>query len=165
VDNARLLTLYQMASDDAIQAMAVAKHRYNYWRPVTAIRNGDRDGNAGTKHDANWIPLLPTPNFQEYPCGHCTVIAVQAEVLKSQGGLKPGTPIRVASAGNPTAVLQTTRNWDELVSQVSDSRMLGGVHYRFSNEAGEEIGRRAAKAAIERVLRPLPKRTRAKGDQ
>jgi hypothetical protein len=52
-------------------------------------------------------------------------------------------------------VVQTVASWDELVQQVSDSRMLGGVHYRFSNEAGEEIGRRAARIAIEKALRPL----------
>ena len=157
VDNARLLALYQMAFDDAVQAMAVAKIRYDYWRPITAIRNGDRDGNDATQHDPEWVPLLGTPNFQEYPCGHCAVAAAQAEVLKLAGRLPAGTPVRVAAGGNPNMVVQTVESWDELVRQVSDSRMLGGVHYRFSNEAGEEIGRQAAQIAVEKLLRPLPK--------
>jgi hypothetical protein len=156
VRNARLLALYQMAFDDAALTMGVAKLRYNYWRPITAIRNGDKDGNAATQTDANWVALLPTPNFPEYPCGHCTVAAVEAEVLKAEGALKPGTPIRAASLGSPNAVTLTAASWDDLVRQVSDSRMLGGVHYRFSNEAGEEIGRRAAQHAIATMLRPLP---------
>jgi hypothetical protein len=158
VDNARMLALYQMAMDDAVQAMAVAKLRYDFWRPVTAIRNADKDGNDATKRDAAWTPLLPTPNFQEYPCGHCTAVAVQAEVLKLVGGLPADTPVRVAAGVAPTMVVQTVKGWDELVRQVSDSRMLGGVHYRFSNDAGEEIGRRAARIAVETLMRPLKRR-------
>ena len=155
VDNARLLALYQMAMDDAVQAMIVAKLKYNYWRPITAIRNGDRDSNEGTQAEAGWLPLLPTPNFPEYPCGHCTAVAVQAEVLKLAGGLPSTTPVRIATSMNPNLVVQSVRSWDEAVRQVSDSRMLGGVHYRFSNEAGEEIGRKAARLTIATILKPL----------
>jgi hypothetical protein len=157
VDNARLLALYQMAMDDAVQAMIVAKLRYNYWRPITAIRNGGTDRNDRTQPDPNWVPLLPTPNFPEYPCGHCTAVAVQAEVLKLIGGVPDGTPVRIAAGGNPNLVVQQLKSWDEAVRQVSDSRMLGGVHYRFSNDAGEDIGRKAARLAVQKGLRPLPK--------
>ena len=155
VDNARLLALYQMAMDDAVQAMIVAKLKYNFWRPITAIRNGDRDGNDATRHDAGWLPLLPTPNFPEYPCGHCTAVAVQAEVLKLAGGVPADTTVRIAAGGNPNIVVQTVKSWEEAVRQVSDGRMLGGVHYRFSNDAGEDIGRRAARITVSSVLRPL----------
>jgi hypothetical protein len=160
VDNARLLALYQMAMDDAVQAMIVAKLRYNFWRPITAIRNGDRDGNDSTQLDPGWLPLLPTPNFPEYPCGHCTAVAVQAEVLKLAGGVPSNIPVRIAAGGNPSIVVQAVKDWDEAVRQVSDARMLGGVHYRFSNDAGEEIGRKAARITVETLLRPLPSRKR-----
>lgn len=156
VDNARLFALYQMAMDDAVQAMIVAKLRYNFWRPVTAIRNGDQDGNEATQLEAGWLPLLPTPNFPEYPCGHCTAVAVQAEVLKLAGGLPAITPIRIAAGMNPNLLVQTVKSWEEAVKQVSDSRMLGGVHYRFSNDAGEEIGRKAARLVVASILKPLP---------
>lgn len=159
VDNARLLTLYQMAFDDSVQAMAEAKLHYNYWRPITAIRNGDADGNPATRHDPAWVPLLGTPNFPEYPCGHCIVAAAQAEVLKLAGEVPADIGIRVAARGNSNLVLQTVNNWEELVRQVSDSRMYGGVHFRFANDAGEEIGRRAARLVIEKLLRPLPATT------
>ena len=158
VDNARLLALYQMAFDDAVHAMVVAKQHYGYWRPMTAIRNGDQDGNAGTELDAAWTPLLSTPNFQEYPCGHCTVAAVIAEVMKSESGWPKGARVRVGSMLNPSSVVQTLPDWDEWAQQVSDSRIYGGVHYRFSNEAGEAIGRKAARIAIDTVMRPLKPR-------
>ena len=159
VDNARLLALYQMAMDDAVQAMIVSKLKYNFWRPITAIRNGDKDGNDATPMDAKWVPLLPTPNFPEYPCGHCTAVAVQAEVLKLAGGLPATTPVRIGGM-NPNVVVQTVASWDAAVMQVSFARTLGGVHYRFANEAGEEIGRKAARRAVAGLLKPLGGRGR-----
>jgi hypothetical protein len=161
VQNARLLTLYQMAFDDAAHAMIVAKLHYNYWRPITAIRNGEADGNAATAADPNWAPLLPTPNFSEYPCGHCTVAAAIGEVMENEGG--PAGGVRVLSLLNPNSVVQVLPSWDEWVRQVSDSRIYAGVHYRFSNEAGEEVGRRAARMVIERVLRPIPPERNRRG--
>lgn len=160
VDNARLLALYQMAFDDAVQGMVAAKIHYDYWRPITAIRNGDKDGNPATQPDPNWLPLLGTPNFPEYPCGHCTVAAAIAEVMKAESGLNPSAGVRGASLPNPNSVTQRFSSWDEMVRQVSDARMYGGVHYRFSNEAGEEIGRKAARMVIEKALRPLPGKAR-----
>jgi hypothetical protein len=160
VENARLLTLYQMANDDAAHAMVVAKQHYNYWRPITAIRNGAEDGNPATVPDPSWVPLISTPNFQEYPCGHCTLAGSIAEVMEHASGWKPGQGVRVGSLLNPTSVVQVLPDWKTWAQQVSDSRMYGGVHYRFSNEAGEEIGRKAARAVLETVARPLPGKRR-----
>ena len=159
VQNARMFALYQMAFDDAAQAMVEAKLHYNYWRPITAIRNGAEDGNDATAPDAGWLPLLGTPNFPEYPCGHCTVAAAIAEVMNAEVGPRPAWGVRVAAGGVPNSMVQRLSSWDEWAQEVSDSRIYGGVHYRFSNEAGEEIGRRAARAVLEKVMRPLPGRS------
>jgi hypothetical protein len=129
---------------------------YNFWRPITAIRNGAADGNDGTSADPAWTPLLPTPNFPEYPCGHCVVAAALAEVMKAETGARPPSGVRVGSQAIPNSLVQVLPSWDEWAREVSDSRMYGGVHYRFSNEAGEEIGRRAARIVLEKVMRPLP---------
>ncbi|HEV2734909.1 MAG TPA: vanadium-dependent haloperoxidase [Longimicrobiaceae bacterium] len=158
VQNARMFALYQMALDDAATAMVVAKLHYGFWRPITAIRNGADDGNDATAPDPAWMPLLPTPNFQEYPCGHCAAAAANAEVMKAETGPRPAAGVRVSSSAVPTAAVQVLPSWDEWVRQVSDSRMYGGVHFRFSNEAGEEVGRRAARIVLEKVMRPLPRR-------
>ena len=111
VENARLLTLYQMANDDATQAMVVAKQHYDYWRPITAIRNGAEDGNPATVPDPAWVPLIATPNFQEYPCGHCTLAGSIAEVMEYASGWKPGQGVRVGSLINPTSVVQVLPTW------------------------------------------------------
>lgn len=159
LENARTLALYQMAFDDAALAMIVAKFHYNYWRPITAIRNGEADGNEATAPDPAWTPLLPTPGFPEYPCGHCAVAGAIGEVMKAETGAAPKGGIRVASQAIPTSVVQILPSWDRWVEEVSLSRMYGGVHYRFSNDAGEEIGRKAARAALGKLFRPLPGRT------
>jgi hypothetical protein len=156
VQNARMFAVYQMAFDDAALAMVAAKFHYNFWRPITAIRNGADDGNDATAADAGWVPLLGTPNFPEYPCGHCTVAAAIAEVMTAEVGARPAAGVRVSAQGVPNSVVQVVPTWDEWARQVSDSRIYGGVHYRFSNDAGEEIGRRAARAVLEKVMRPLP---------
>jgi hypothetical protein len=160
VQNARMFAVYQMAFDDAAQAMIVAKQHYNFWRPITAIRNGAADGNDSTQPDPAWVPLLPTPNFSEYPCGHCTVAAAIAEVMTAEAGNRPPGGVRIMSQAIPVSVVQAFPSWDAWAQEVSDSRIYGGVHYRFSNEAGEQIGRRAARMVLERALQPLPRRSR-----
>jgi hypothetical protein len=158
VRNARMFARYQMAFDDSAMAMAAAKAHYDFWRPITAIRNGEDDGNPATAPDPAWTPLLGTPNFAEYPCGHCTVAAAAAEVMATETGQRPAGGVRVGSLGVPNSALQVLPGWDEWAQQVSDSRIYGGVHYRFSNEAGEQIGRRAARIVLDTVMKPLPGR-------
>ena len=160
VQNARMLARYQLAFDDAALAMVADKFHYNYWRPITAIRNGAADGNDATPADAGWVPLLTTPNFPEYPCGHCTVAAAIAEMMSDETGPRPRGGVRVSSQVLPLSAVQVLPSWDVWAQEVSDSRIYGGVHYRFSNEAGEQIGRRAARIVIERVMLPLPGRRR-----
>jgi hypothetical protein len=158
VQNARMFALYQMAFDDAVLAMSESKAHYDFWRPITAIRNGTDDGNDATAPDAGWTPLLGTPNFAEYPCGHCTVAAALGEVMESEVGPRPATGVRVSSSAIPNSAVQVLPSWDEWVQQVSDSRIYGGVHFRFSNDAGEQVGRRAARMVLDEAMRPLPVR-------
>jgi hypothetical protein len=156
VQNARMFARYQMAFDDAAEVMAAAKARYDFWRPITAIRNGAADGNDATQPDPAWVPLLATPNFAEYPCGHCTVAAAIAEIMKTETGPRPPGGVRVGSLAVPNSIVQTLPTWDAWAQQVSDSRIYGGVHFRFSNEAGEAIGRAAARIVADKAMRPVP---------
>lgn len=156
VENARLFALTSMVADDAGMATAEAKLHYNFWRPITAIRNGNEDGNAATRPDAEWRPLIDTPNHPEYPCAHCSYAGAIAEVMTAETGARPAAGVRVSSRSIPNAAVQVLPSWDEWVREVNLSRTLGGVHYRFSNEAGEEMGRRVARMALEKVMRPLP---------
>jgi hypothetical protein len=71
VDSARLMALASVGLTDAIIAVLDAKYHYNFWRPITAIRNGDMDGNPDTDREATWQPIATTPMHPEYPCAHC----------------------------------------------------------------------------------------------
>jgi len=157
VANARLFALNAMVADDTLMALGEAKLHYNFWRPITAIRNGEADGNPATAPDPSWVPLITTPNHPEYPCGHCGLSAAAAEVLKAEVGEAPPGGVRVASLSIPTSNVQVLPSFDEWVRQVSYSRILGGVHYRFSNDAGEELGRKIGEMAVANVMKPLPK--------
>ena len=153
VQNARMLALVNIAEFDEGLAMVDAKMHYQYWRPITAIRDADDDGNDRTERQADWVPFINTPNHPEYPCGHCGYAAAMATVLKAEVGNAPPGGVEVASESIPESLLQRVPTFDQWVEQVSFSRTLGGVHYRFSNEAAEKLGRDVAN----KVLTLMPK--------
>ena len=156
VQNARMFAMLNMIGDDIGMAMGDAKLHYNFWRPITAIRNGEADGNGATAADPSWEPLIQTPNHPEYPCGHCMYAAGTAEFMKAEVGNAPPGGVRVSSRSIPSSAVQALPSWDEWVKQVSFSRTLGGVHYRFSNEVAEDMGRKVAQMALANLMKPLP---------
>lgn len=154
VQNARMLALFKMAGDDTEIVTSNAKLDYNFWRPLTAIRNADQDGNPDTEIDPDWAPFIGTPNFPEYPCAHCSWSATVAEVLKAEVGNSPPGGVQVGSRSLDFAATQVVPTFDQWVSEVSFSRTLGGVHYRFSNEAGEALGRKVARETL-KLMPPI----------
>ena len=140
VDCARLYALTSMASTDAFIAVFDAKYTYNLWRPVTAIRNADLTSNPATPREASWQPLGVTPMHPEYPCAHCIVAAAVATVLQNVAGNETGEITLVS----PTAP-GVTRKWTRLQDysdEVSNARIYAGFHYRFSTEAGKDMGKK-----------------------
>lgn len=154
VDNARLFALYKMIDDDVMLASVDSKFFYNFWRPMTAIRNAADDGNPATAPDPDWEPLITTPNHPEYPCAHCTQSAATAVLMKTEYGNLPPAGVRIASKSSPNLATQVLPSWEKWAEEVSASRTLGGVHYRFSNQAGEDMGRKIAHLALTKVMRP-----------
>jgi hypothetical protein len=154
VDNARLFALVNMVAADAFVAVFDAKYEYNFWRPITAIRNGDIDGNDATSLDAEWLPVVDTPLHPEYPCAHCITAGAIGAVLEAQFGKGDVPPITMTS---PTAP-GVTRRWTRIsdyVQEVDNARIWGGIHYRNSTQVGEAMGRKIAALALQNVLQPL----------
>jgi hypothetical protein len=151
--NARLYAMVAMVMADADQAMVDGKLTYSFWRPITAIRNGDQDGNAATDRQADWEPLLKTPMHPEYPCGHCVVIASLATVLTAEGP-PPGGRIAVTSDAMP-GVVRYVGSYATLVQEISLSRIYAGAHFRSSTEVGAELGRRVAEFGVQGYLKPV----------
>ena len=150
IDNARLFAVVNMAATDAFVAVFDAKYAYQFWRPVTAIRNGDIDGNDATEIDPAWIPFIDTPMHPEYPCAHCISASAVATVLESEFGDGDVAPITATS----TAVPGVTHRWTRIrdyVDEVSNARVWGGMHYRNSTEVGRRMGREIGLLAVKSV--------------
>ncbi|MEJ6788081.1 vanadium-dependent haloperoxidase [Brevundimonas sp. BR2-1] len=152
VDRARLWALVRMASLDANAAVAQAKMKYMTWRPLGAIRNADRDDNPATVRDPLWEPVMATPNHPEYPCGHCAFSGLFAALLEPETAKGP---IEVASESAPLPVNVRFADWSAFLDATSLARIQGGMHFRFSNEEGQALGRRVGLIARERFAPPL----------
>jgi len=151
-DNARLFALLAMSLGNCFIIDWDAKFHYNSWRPLTAIRNGDMDGNDATERDAGWTPLNATPMHPEYP---------------SQAGINNGAAIGVLHAvfGNTPASITATDISDSKlqrrfssVAQMSEEqkavRVWGGIHFRNSLEVGEAMGQRIAEHLVGNYITP-----------
>jgi hypothetical protein len=152
VDCARLFALVSMAGSDAYIAVFDAKYAYNFWRPITAVRNADLTGNKATPRDANWVPLGDTPMHPEYPCAHCITSAAVSTVMQGLVGDEV-SEITLISASVPGV----TRKWTRLRDyneEVASARIYAGFHYRFSTEVGKDMGRKVGELTLTQ-LRPV----------
>lgn len=151
-DSARLFMYLNVATFDAYLANIAAKYHYGFWRPVTAIRNGDRDGNDATERDAGWLPSIAVPLHPEYPCAHCVNDGVAGAVLKSVFGTGTLPEFTVTFAAMP-GVKRTYLTIKQLEDEVAMARIWGGVHYRNSNEVGQEQGRMIGEYVLKNYTR------------
>ena len=147
--NARLFMAVTQATDDAMIAVFDGKYHFNFWRPITAIRNGDIDGNDATERDPSWMPFINTPMHPEYPCAHCIVSGAVGTILEAD--IASGT---VVSTTSPTAngAKRTWSKLDDFMQEVANGRIYDGVHFRTSTEAGTAMGKQIGKLAVAKYL-------------
>ena len=153
-ENARLFALVEIAAADAYIAVFDAKYTFNFWRPITAIRNGDIDGNDATVREADWEPLVDTPLHPEYPCAHCITSAAVAAVLRSEFGERSIPAVMMTSPAAPGVERKwtTIQGWAD---EVSEARICGGLHYRNSTVVGKAMGREIGELAVKGYLQPV----------
>jgi len=145
-ENAHLFALLNVTMADAAIACWDSKYRYVFWRPITAIRLGDTDGNASTDPDPGWVPWLDalpsgTPPHPEYPSGHSAVSGSAASILAA--ALGDNTPITFISEVLPG----TTRSFPSFsaaTAEIADARVFGGIHFRTSCVRGNALGQTVA---------------------
>ncbi|HEY7120060.1 MAG TPA: vanadium-dependent haloperoxidase, partial [Tepidisphaeraceae bacterium] len=138
-ENARMLAMLDAALADAGIAAWDAKFTYNYVRPVTAIRNAADDGNPATQADPNWTPLIVTPPFPSYVSGHSTFSAAAAAALAGFFGTD-----RITFTSTSDAMPGVTRTFTRLSDAAAEagiSRIYGGIHWDFDNQAGLALGK------------------------
>jgi hypothetical protein len=154
VDSARLMALASIGLTDAIIAVLDAKYHFNFWRPITAIRNGDNDGNPATDREATWQPIANTPMHPEYPCAHCIQSGSVAGVVKAALGTLDIPEIAMTS---PTAP-GVTRRWTNMTAfteEVANARIWAGFHYRFSTRVGTQMGYEIGEYVVKNVMQPV----------
>ena len=151
--NARLFALVEMAVADSYIAVFDAKYTFNFWRPITAIRNGDIDGNKDTERDPGWEPLIDTPLHPEYPCAHCINTGAARAVLESEFGTG-AHPLTMTSPTAPGAV-HNTAPIAEYAEEVSLARIYGGIHYRNSTVVGKAMGKKIGELAVQNYLKSV----------
>jgi hypothetical protein len=152
VDSARFMALFGVTLTDAYIAVFDAKYHYEFWRPVTAIRNADLNDNPATERDATWQPLDNTPMHPEYPCAHCILSGAARTVLESLG-----QPIPELSLTSPTApgVIHHWSNLDDFTTEVANARIWAGFHYRFSTRVGTAVGQEVGTYVANNVMQPI----------
>jgi hypothetical protein len=150
-ENARAFALLNMAMSDAAVATFEMKYKYTAWRPETAIRMGDTDGNRKTDPDPSFVPFIVTPCFPSYPSAHGTVSNAAREVLERIYISR----LRSFTLSNPAlpGVELKYSTLKQITDDISDARVYGGIHFRFDQEAGADLGRRVGKFVYKNNLR------------
>jgi hypothetical protein len=154
VDSARFMALISIAAEDAYIAVFDAKYKYEFWRPITAIRNGDIDDNPATEREATWQPLDNTPMHPEYPCAHCITSAAVATIIETVLGTANVPELTLTSATAPGVTHRWT-NVRAYTDEVSAARIWAGFHYRFSTVVGQDMGRKVAAYVVKNVMQPV----------
>lgn len=147
---ARTLALVNIALADAVIATFDAKFHYNYWRPITAIRAGDTDGNAVTIGDVNWEPLCDTPPFPEYSSTHAATGAAAAGVLALELGDRHAFTVTT-----PDGVSRRYRRFSVAALEEGLSRIYCGIHFRTAMTTGFWQGGQVASYVVHNLLRPV----------
>jgi hypothetical protein len=148
---ARFFAMLATASSDSLIGCWDAKYEYMFWRPVTSIRAGG--GDPRLSGDPDWSSLVTTPNHPEYPAGHGCLSGASTRTLKHFFKTDSFHFSIDSTVAGVTAPVREYSSFSEALAEVVDARVYGGMHYRFSGEAGSEIGRKASRLAA-RAFRP-----------
>ena len=155
VDTARTFVLLTVGLHDGLQTSFTSKFTYGLWRPVTAIRRASEDLNPATDQEDNWTPLLTTPTYPAYAGNVACLSAASARALQIAFDRDdiPFTVIYPRTMGLPTET-RTYAGFSDLAQQEADSRIFGGIHYRFDNEASQAYCVKAPEFAAEHFMLP-----------
>jgi len=157
VDTVHLMAMGSLTNADTGIACFDSKYTYLFWRPYSAIRNADLDGNAATTADPAWSPLLGTPNHPEYPAAHGCLTSSLADVLANALGTQ-AIDVTIWGATGGGTTLTTQRHFadtQQLKDEIVNARVWAGLHWRNSVLAGEGIGDAVAGWSLDRYFGSL----------
>ena len=152
IENARALAVINMSINDALVVSFATKYHYNLWRPVTAIRMADTDGNDKTTADPLFTPFISTPCFPSYPSNHASGTNSGLEALRRIYGAA-GHTITLQHPSLPLTLEYSALK--QISNDVDDARVYGGIHFRFDQVEGGRLGREVATAVVKGNLRRI----------
>jgi hypothetical protein len=153
-DEGRLLALVNVAMADGFIAGFETKYDFNFWRPVTAIRAGDTDGNDATIADPNWISLLNTPNVPDYTSTHSVLGGASSEVLR-RFFEDDDVPFTNTSGVPFAGITRSYSSFSQAAAENGDSRVYAGIHFRSAVEDGIKQGGQIGRFVFTHALQPL----------
>ena len=151
LETSRLMAMAYASMADGVIGCFNAKYHFSFWRPVTAIRNGDIDGNPNTIADPSWTPLGVTPAHPEYPAAHACITGALADALQAYFGT-PRISLSVSSA--VTGTTHHFTNVLDLEKEVEGARIYAGFHYHHSLDQGFLLGHRVAHHVAKEYFAP-----------
>lgn len=154
LEAARVLALVDIAIADAYIAGWDSKIHYDLWRPYTAIRKADIDGNDNTDPDTTWEPLEPTPPIHDYPSTHSALGNAAATVLAKIIGDNVTFSMNSPTA-LPAGATRSFNSFSQAAIENAESRIMAGIHFRFSCNAGLKLGEDVGNWTVNNYLKPL----------
>jgi hypothetical protein len=154
VETAHFMALVTMAEMDAAIAVFDAKYHYTFWRPITAIRNGDIDGNPATERVATWQPIGITPLHPEYPCARCIISGAEAGAIAAILRTDEVPEVAPTSPTMPGVTHRFT-NLHEFNNEVSEASIAAGFHWRFSTMVGKDMGWKIGANTVQTCMKTL----------
>jgi hypothetical protein len=149
--SARLFAHIGTALYDVYVATWDAKYAFDHWRPYTAIREADTDDNRRTEADPAWTSLRPAPPFPEYPSAHAAACAASFAVLERTFGRRVPFSMETTTAP-PGMARRTFDSFQAAAAECADSRVRLGFHFRYSIDAGTELGQQIARHVLGHAL-------------
>jgi hypothetical protein len=164
VENARLFAMENLAAADAAIGCWNDKYYWQFWRPITAIREADTDGNPATVADPNWLPLfdpatpvchlplLATPPFPDHPSGHCCATSAIVHTLQNFFG---ADKIGFSAFSNKSCTTRSFERFSDALNEVIDARVWAGIHFRTADVQGSVLGKKVAHYLEKHYFQPV----------
>jgi hypothetical protein len=164
VENARLFAMTDLAASDAAIGCWNDKYYWQFWRPITAIREADSDGNPATVADPTWLPLfdpatpvfsgppLVTPPFPDHPSGHACVTGALVHTLQSFFGTDK---IAFSAFSNKSGTTRSFARFSDALKEVIDARVWAGIHFRTADTQGAVLGKKVAHWLDKHYFQPV----------
>ena len=141
-------------AQEAIIAVFDAKYHYNFWRPITAIRNGDQDGNDATERDAGWSPMAPTPMHPEYPSQASISAGDSLGIIEAVLGQNVAGSFTATDISDPKRT-RTVNSLAVMAEEHRNVRVWGGIHFKNSLNVAQDMGQKISAYVAANAITPV----------